>query len=123
MKISTPLAVVVLATILNAPSFSQGIVQFQNRDPAAGIDAPIYWTFAPPVKVDGSDPLFRAALLGGPKGADMAGPGYVGQLTMLASPTTGATWVGFLSEPDAGYLNVGTDTARVIPGVDWGQWA
>lgn len=112
-----------LAAILDASALAQGIIQFQNLDPAAGIDVPVYWAF-PDVKVDGSDPLFRAVLLGGPKGSIEATPGaYVGQLNMLASPTTGVTWVGFLSGPDAGYLNVGTDAARVIPGVDWGQEA
>jgi hypothetical protein len=44
-------------------------------------------------------------------------------LKLLASPTTGATWVGFGTGPDAGYLDIGTDTARVIPGLDWGQLA
>lgn len=123
MRISLQRALIISATILNASTFAQGIIQFQNRDPAAGIDAPIYWTGDPLVKVDGSDPLFRAALLGGPKGSDAASPGYAGQLRMLASPNTGATWVGFMSGPDTGYLNVGTDTARTVPDVGWGEWA
>jgi hypothetical protein len=42
---------------------------------------------------------------------------------MLASPTTGATWVGFGTGADAGYFDVGNDAARVIPDVDWGQEA
>ena len=43
---------------------------------------------------------------------------------MTANPDNPAlTWVGFRTGPAAGYLNVGSSAARVIPDVDWGQQA
>lgn len=72
---------------IGLPVFSQGLLEFKNYDPVAGIDTPVFWL--PNLRIDGADPLFRAALLAGPaKGAVPAGPG-VGNLTMLASPVTG----------------------------------
>jgi hypothetical protein len=66
----------VLAATLDASALAQAIIQFQNRDLAAGIDAPVYFMF-PNTKVDGADPLFRVALLGGPKGTPFGIPGLV----------------------------------------------
>ena len=57
----------VLTGALALSAFAQGQVQFQNRNTAAGIDAPIYWySLFGGGKLDGADPLLRAALLGGP---------------------------------------------------------
>ena len=105
------------------PALGQGQVQFQNRDAAAGIDAPIYGLFGRGL-ADGADPLYRAALLGGRTSWEPATYGWAGTLSMTANPDNpDLTWVGFRTGPAAGYLNVGSSAARVIPSVDWGQQA
>lgn len=117
------LILLVLVTMLTRVGvFPQGVIEFQNHDPAAGINAPTF--LQPGIRVDGADPLFRAALLAGPVlGSTPAGPGGPGNLTMLASPVSGATWVGFGTGTDAGYINIGSDSSRVVPNVGWGQQA
>ena len=98
--------------------FGQGQVQFNNRVTAAGVDAPIMYNG---VKADGTDPLIRAALLGGMPSATAATTANAGTLSMLANPdNAGLTWVGFRTGAAAGYLNVGSAAARLIPDVNWG---
>jgi hypothetical protein len=60
-----PVLWITLVVTLELVASARGIVQFQNRDPAAGIDAPIFVSM-PELRIDGADPLWRAALLGGP---------------------------------------------------------
>ena len=75
---------------------------------------------------DGADPLLRAALLGGPTSATPVTSRVSGwtTLSMTASPDNpDLTWVGFRTGPAAGYVNVGSNAARVIPFVNWGQQA
>lgn len=108
------------AGALVSAAFGQGTILFQNRDLAYDINAPVY--IGQPILIDGADPLWRAALLGGPLDSVAAFPGHsLGTLAMLASPDTGATWVGFGTGSDAGYINIGSDTKRIVPGVNWGE--
>ena len=104
-------------------AFGQGQVQFQNRDTAAGIDAPIYGLFGRGL-ADGADPLYRAALLGGSTSGEPAAGFSRGTLSMTANPDNpDLTWVGFRTGPAAGYLNVGSNAARLIFDVNWGGQA
>ncbi len=106
----------------------QGQVQFRNYVPDTSplIDARVRLndgTFP-----DGSDPLWRAALIGGPTTATPASPGTAGTLSMLYHPAnTTLSWVNFRSGTvpplSAGYVNVGATPQRVVPGVDWGETA
>jgi hypothetical protein len=112
-----------------ASVFAQGVVQFRN-----------YWTSTTPavnapVGIQGgallnaSNPLWRAALIGGPVGATPTdGMMVLGNLSMMYyTVNTTVTWVNFrtgATPPAAdGYINVGSSTARVVPGVDWGAQA
>jgi hypothetical protein len=111
---------------------AQGTVQFQNRDIANGINSPIYFNAVGGALANGTDTGLRAALLGGPAGTAYAyvpgsrtnGINYpspqMGSLSMLASPSTGATWTTFRTGTLAGYLAIGSDAARVLPGIDYG---
>lgn len=84
--------------------------------------------------LDGSNPLWRAALLGGPVTgapayipypAPLSGTGRRGNLAMLHHPTTTTLrWVNFQRPPSGtpGCVNV-TQVAREVPGVDWGGTA
>jgi hypothetical protein len=115
---------------------AQGVVYFQNRDLASGISSPIYMLTVGGVALDGTDTNFRAALLGGPAGTAAASiPGSrtnnnqfglvpsQGSLITLASPSTGATWTTFRTGAGAGFVGLGTDSARPVPGQDWGTTA
>jgi hypothetical protein len=115
-------------TLLAAASVSlygQGIVQFQNRDTTVtpNVVAPIYVDATNGAGLNGSDTTLRAALLGGPSTATAAfipgslysgstGASTAGTLSLLASPSTGATWATFRTGAAAGYVAVGTDAAR-----------
>jgi hypothetical protein len=105
----------------------QGQVNFRNRDLAATpnpVYAPVYLDFIGGIPIDGTDTSFRAALLGG---ASDSTPAFVpgstatagtntapalGTLNLLASPSTGATWVTFRTGPLAGFVAVGFDYTR-----------
>lgn len=104
--------------------FGQGQVQFRNYVPTTTppIDAPIRYAGT---LVDGSDLLWRAALIGGPSTATPASLQTPGTLSMLYHPVnTTLSWVNFRSGPFlAGYVNVGTTGQRVVPGVNWGETA
>ena len=95
--------------------FGQGQVQFNNRLTSATptVDAKIYLdTVGGPVLLSGTDTTFRAALLGGPTSASASTAGSIGTLSLLASPSTAATWITFRTGAAAGYVGVGTDVAR-----------
>jgi len=108
-------------------AFGQGQIIFQNRDTATTppITAAVYLDVVGTGTVGalaGAD--YRAALLGGALGATPWAVSAIGVsggtgLQMLASPASGATWVTFRTGAAAGYVAVGTDSARVVPGVDW----
>jgi hypothetical protein len=110
---------------------AQGTIQFQNRDTANGINSPIYMFTVGGTLANGTDTGLRAALLGGPTGTQFAFiPGSrtnyngsipsMGALSMLSSPSTGATWTTFRTGSAAGFVAVGTDSARALPGIDYG---
>jgi hypothetical protein len=103
---------------------AQGIVNFNNRVLAdangPAIDAPIYLTF------DTDTSQFGAKVPGG-QGYRAALYGAVGNLVpenallLLTNPFTGQAAVDFRTTTATfGYVNVGTDSARVIPGADSG---
>jgi hypothetical protein len=107
-------------------AFGQGQVLFQNYDKSASpsILAPVYWGtlgggYGPPIS--GSNA--RAALLGGPLPYQPWDYNTFGELTALASPVTGQTWVNFRTGAAAGYVDVGTDSPRVVPTVPYGGQA
>jgi hypothetical protein len=109
-------------------AFSQGLIDFNNRTPGIPnpVNSPIYYGYIGfgAYPLSGTNQNFRAALLGGPTDAIPAHValsrtnindtgGYAqGTLSMLASPSTGATWVTFREGLFAGYVAVGTDGAR-----------
>jgi hypothetical protein len=94
--------------------FAQGLVNFNNRVTSSSptVDAPISLYCPNGPRISGEDPLWRAALLGGPTSATATSSVTEGTLQMLASPITGATWVTFRTGAAAGYLAVGSDGAR-----------
>jgi hypothetical protein len=101
-----------LASALSA--LSQGQIIFNNRVTTVtpNVDAKVSNNWEGGLPLSGINPLNRAALLGGPTygvPASLSGPG---SLSLLASPTTGATWVTFRTGAVAGYVAVGTDSAR-----------
>lgn len=118
------LALTALAS-LSLTTFGQGTVQFQNRDTAnvPNVNAPIYLDVVGGTLLNGTDTSLHAALLGGASTGTAAfipnsrtnggsGASVVGTLSLLASPSTAATWTTFRTGAAAGYLGVGTDTAR-----------
>lgn len=105
----------------------QGEVQFRTRVSYTQppVDGRIYVNGTP---VDGSDPLFRAALIGGP--FDTGIPTSVDALgnlqTMYSPRVTTITWAHFYTgaTPNlTGYVNASPYWSRVVPGADWGGWA
>ncbi len=103
-------------------AFGQGQVIFKSGELVPRITETV--TSSTPRLVDGADPLFRAALLGGPVGSTAAtiASEAVG-LSMLSSPDGTVSYVGFRTDGAAGIPNVGSESARVVPGVDWGGTA
>jgi hypothetical protein len=118
-----------IASSLTMATFGQGLIQFNNRALNATpnpVNSPIYrLDFEGHNPLDGANTLFRAALLGGPTDAipahvnasrtnanDTDNSYRQGTLSMLASPSSGATWVTFREGLFAGYVAVGTDGAR-----------
>jgi hypothetical protein len=121
------LFIIVSSVILCHSVFGQGQVMFNNLDLTARpyIDARIYdWKFGGYASYDG---YVRAALLGGPVGSKPVklDSWYYeydsGNLSELANPVNGQTWVNFLSGTNAGYVDVGNSGARVVPNVGYGQ--
>ncbi len=127
----TKLLAVVLSCVV-AGAFGQGQVQFRNyfTGTTPNVDAPVYSSDYG-IYLDSSNPLWRAALIGGPTTATPASAQTPGTLQMMFYPTTAATstisWVNFRSgtTPPAapGYVAYGSTVARAVPGVDWGGTA
>jgi len=111
--------------------FAQGTVTFQNLDAGAGIRSPIYLLTVGGALPNGSDTSLRAAILGGTTGTPFAFvPGSrtnqsgttasQGSLSLLASPNSPfATWTTFRTGTAGGFVAVGSDSARIVPGVDF----
>ncbi len=106
------LALGILAS-LTLSALGQGQLNFQNRVTTStpAVDAKIYIDVIGGTTPSGTDTTFRAALLGGAAGSVASSIAGIGNLTMLASPSTSATWVNFRTGAAAGYLPT-TDTAR-----------
>jgi hypothetical protein len=113
-----------------ASVMAQGYVTFQNLDTGAGIRSPIYLTTVGGATPSGTDTSLRAAILGGVTGTAPAfivgsrtnGSGTVsqqGSLSLLVSPNSGNTWTTFRTGTAAGFVGVGSDSARIVPGVDF----
>jgi len=94
MSARTHLALVIgVGIACSAPG--QGVSAVSKSGSCGGDRCPCVRYLSAPL-VDGSDPFYRAALLGGPTNSIYAMPGLpVGTLSLLASPNTGANWVGF----------------------------
>src|SRR4051812_17366132 len=97
---------------------AQTTVNFNNRVPAAGIDAPISYAAgtvfggAGGARIDGTlHTTAVAALYAGPDSST------ADQLVLIGPA------VSFLSGASAGYLNVGSSSARIIPAVAPGGFA
>jgi hypothetical protein len=101
--------IIIAAVLASVTAYAQGTINFQNRDTANGIAAPVYILEVGGEKCDGD--AFLAQLYAGPSGA--AEDALVG---------TGPI-VNFRSGAPAGYVNVGAESSRAIAGVDWGQVA
>lgn len=118
-----------------ACAFGQGAVQFRNyyTGTTPAIDAPVHLDTLAGQLLDASNPLWRAALIGGPTTATPASMSTAGTLQMMFYPTTAATsttsWVTFRASPGTGapnapgYVAYGSTVARAVPGVDWGGTA
>lgn len=109
-------------------AFGQGQVQFRNWLAAPAIDAAVYLDTVGGAKLNGTDTMWRAALIGGAVGSTTALAsslnGYrVGSMATLANSAGTLSWVNFrtgATPPVAdGYVTTST-VGRVIPGVDWG---
>jgi hypothetical protein len=115
MKKTLLLAALILTTTLS--TLGQGVVNFNNRV-TADVNGPL--VDAPITLSDGTTRLagtgYMAALYGAP-GAGAA----ESSLVMLANPSTGATVVSFRTGAAAGYVNVGAEGARIIPGAAYGS--
>jgi hypothetical protein len=124
-------AIVALLLASAAVAHGQGMVQFRNYWAATtpSINAPVYLDAVGGMRLNASNPLWRAALVGGPAETGIPwGWGRQGNLQMMYYPNnTTITWVNFRSgtNPPAadGYVNVGSSASRVVPGVDWGGLA
>lgn len=107
--------------LLAASTYGQGLVTFNNRDTASTPN------ILAPVTLNGalaSGTAARIALLGGPNATgvgavlNFGAPGStMGNLSLLASPNSGNTWVNFGTGGRAGFAAVGTDSGRVLSNV------
>lgn len=112
-----------LLSCLATGALAQGQVQFRTFVLGTGsiplVDAPVG-----PLNEDQTQ--WRAALLGGPTTltpASLWGPSTAGTLPMLRHPTIPTvTWTTFSGSPLTGYVS-SSNTAREVPGVDWGGMA
>lgn len=109
---------------LTLSAFGQGQVLFNNRATSATppLNSPIYLDVVGGVKLEGA--TYRAALLGGAVGSVATSLSGIGNLATLASPNSGATWVTFRTGGTfGGAVAVGSDGARILPTVAYGQSA
>ncbi len=118
---------VVLLSCVGIEALGQGVVQFRNyyQSGSTLVDAPVWDYCITHGPLDNSNPLWRAALIGGPTTgtpANVAG-GVMGNLALMYNPVnTTLTWTGFRAPPNAGYVTV-ANASRVVPGVNWGGMA
>lgn len=130
-----------LVCFISFQVLAQGLVQFNNRNTSVTpqVIAPVFLNQVGGSLLSGTNIYWRAALLGGPASstpACVAGSrtnswcdnfnspdGWEGNLNMLASPATGATWVNFRTGVVAGFVAIGTDSTRLVPGVPYGGTA
>jgi len=104
--------------LLTVSAFGQGQVSFNNLDKANNILAII--SDANGVALSGVSA--RAALLGGPAATSIAynvASKTTGNLSLLASPASGTTWVNFRTGAAAGYVAVGSDSPRILNNVGY----
>ncbi|HEY5911560.1 MAG TPA: hypothetical protein VJA21_13255, partial [Verrucomicrobiae bacterium] len=106
---------------------AQGQIVFRNYVwfSTPPVDAPVYLDQVGGTPLSGSNPNYRAALLGGPNTATPWSLTQPGTLQMTYNPsTTTLTWVGFHNESSPGrtpgYVTAGE---REIPGADWATLA
>lgn len=126
------LLVAIALTGFVAAAFGQGAVQFRNYSPQSNstINAPVYLDVIGGAKLNSSNTLWRAALIGGPSSTAVfavidASKGIFieGNLGMAANAvSTTLTWGNFRSGTTAlgeGIVNWGGNSGRSIPGADW----
>jgi hypothetical protein len=99
---------------LTLSAFGQGQINFNNRVTSVtpAISAPVYLDVVGGTLLSGSDTSFHAALLGGATTGTASSASAIGTLSLLASPSTAATWITFRTGTLAGFVAVGTDSAR-----------
>jgi len=103
---------------LTLSAFGQGQINFNNRVTSVtpAISAAVYVnstdTNSGGFLASGTDTSYRAALLGGATTGTAASASTAGTLSLLASPSTAATWITFRTGTLAGFVAVGTDSAR-----------
>lgn len=108
------LAIGALAT-LTLSAFGQGQVNFNNRvlTVTPNVSAPVYLdVVGSGTNGAASGATVRAALLGGSTTGIPASAATAGTLALLVSPSTPATWATFRTGTLAGFVAVGTDSAR-----------
>jgi hypothetical protein len=124
--------VITMLTLTTMATQAQGLVQFQNRDLSSSppVNSPVYLdNVSGGALLSGTQPLYRVALLGGPTSAESAfishslslssgGTNRAGALSLLSSPSTGATWTTFRTGIAAGFVGAGIDAGR-----DAGPWS
>jgi hypothetical protein len=104
--------------------FAQGQVQFKNFVPSAGVDAPVYLDFVGGFRLNADNPMWRAALIGGPATATPTSFQGLGTLQTLYNPYSTVPWLHFVSWSGGdGYVETTLWDARAVPGVDWGGQA
>lgn len=111
-------------TLLAVSAFGQGQVLFNNLDKTAtpNILAPVHMDTLTGALLSGTQA--RAALLGGPAATGIGSSlANIGNLTMLANPTDGSTWVNFRTGGAAGYVSVGATGARILNNVGYNSSA
>jgi hypothetical protein len=108
------LTVICSALLVAFQAFGQGQINFNNIVSTANppVNAKIYFDSVFGFSPSGTDSTFRAALLGGPTNGIPSSYNFKGNLSLLASPYTAATWTTFRTGANAGYVAVGTDGAR-----------
>ena len=112
------LLALIIMSVAPAFVYGQTSINFNNRVPGSGIDAPVSYAAGTAfggqsgARVDGTvHPTAQAALYAGADGSS------VDQL-VLVGPA-----VSFLGGASAGYFNVGSSSARVVPGLAPGGFA
>ena len=115
----------VLLTCTASAVFAQGQVQFRNlySSGSINVNAPVTLWPDGSMLLDNSNPLWRAALLGGPTTAAPVNlaAGVLGTLTQLYHPVnTTLSWCNFRAAPNQGSVTVAS-ASRVLNDVNWGQ--